>query len=665
MQTELHSLSKIFSEAILRIPDYQRGYAWQEKQLKDFWSDLERLSADRNHYTGVLTFEPATKEAYDQWQDDTWIIESKKYRPYYIVDGQQRLTTAIILLQVITESIADHDQLNFTNKDEIRKKYLFESKDRGISRSYLFGYERDNPSHEFLKTSILGEQSEVHSTQEETIYTTNLKSAKAFFKEKINGLDIKIIESLYTKLTQNLQFNIFYIDPSLDVFVTFETMNNRGKPLSQLELLKNRLIYLCAELNEEKSEKNRLRRKINEAWKAIYHYLGKNESRLLSDDLFLHTHFFAYHGPDFDRIDPDDPEETDFDIRKYVRNRDLHKSYLLDEIFTIKRLQDIGSDKLTLSEIDHYAQDIKKSVEIYYYLFDPEKSPYSSDEKIALQRLARNDANDIKLLCLVANQVISESDRKTALFQAIERFSFIRRLRPHALNSVGIEQLAIKLKAADLTPQDIIRTLKGESDKFITSVDFHDTIRTIGKGDGYYGWRGLRYFMYEYEQELRSQSKTARQLLNWDTFKQENYEIDHKTIEHIYPQRATDPYWKDKFPSATFSLSERNILKHSLGNLLPVSSPKNSSLNNKSFLLKKGSTSNPVGYKYGCLSEVQVSDYADWTPLHIVARGVKLLKFMESRWDISLGDDHNKVKLLGLEFVLNRLGANMEAVLKI
>lgn len=39
-------------------------------------------------------------------------------------------------------------------------------------------------------------------------------------------------------------FNLHEIDDDYDVFVAFETMNNRGKRLTNLELLKNRLIYL-------------------------------------------------------------------------------------------------------------------------------------------------------------------------------------------------------------------------------------------------------------------------------------------------------------------------------------------------------------------------------------------------------------------------------------
>ena len=43
MDNQLQSISRFFTEKIFRIPDYQRGYAWTDKQLKEFWSDIEQL----------------------------------------------------------------------------------------------------------------------------------------------------------------------------------------------------------------------------------------------------------------------------------------------------------------------------------------------------------------------------------------------------------------------------------------------------------------------------------------------------------------------------------------------------------------------------------------------------------------------------------------------
>jgi uncharacterized protein with ParB-like and HNH nuclease domain len=74
MDTQLLTLSKIFTERLFRIPDYQRGYAWTEKQLRDFWADLQQLETNRNHYMGgVLTIESVSSGITSAWEDDHWI----------------------------------------------------------------------------------------------------------------------------------------------------------------------------------------------------------------------------------------------------------------------------------------------------------------------------------------------------------------------------------------------------------------------------------------------------------------------------------------------------------------------------------------------------------------------------------------------------------------
>lgn len=70
MKTELLTVSKIFHEAIFRIPDYQRGYSWEESHLKDFWADLEQLDGTKSHYTGVLTLEEVPENNWVKWEDD-------------------------------------------------------------------------------------------------------------------------------------------------------------------------------------------------------------------------------------------------------------------------------------------------------------------------------------------------------------------------------------------------------------------------------------------------------------------------------------------------------------------------------------------------------------------------------------------------------------------
>ena len=653
MQSELLSISKIFSENLFRIPDYQRGYSWTEKQLKDFWMDIEQIEEGRNHYTGVLTLEDVPQGTYSQWHDDFWIIKSRGYRPYYVVDGQQRLTTIIVFIQAVLE-LLNHKEivmLNYTPVEDIRRRFIFDSKDSGISRSYIFGYEKDNPSYEFLKTKIFLEQSDAHSTNEETIYTHNLWAAKNFFDLQLKSLTNTELEQYYARVTQHLLFNIYTISEDIDVFVAFETMNNRGKPLSHLELLKNRLIFLSTKFKVEAEEKSKLRITINESWKTVYHFLGKNKERPLDDDDFLMTHFLLRFGPD---LFISDKEEAFESIWKY-RHGDYYKDYLLNQVFTGRRLNHSKNDvqgPLSLQELYEYARDIKRTVEVFYHVFNPQDFSCTDREKIVLERLRRLGM-DYSLTLVVAIFLNEQSITERAdVLELIEQLQFIHAISPYISGVEGIDfmQEAILYISGKINILDLKKKLEKHRNAIFSKVKFDQVFAAWGKGKGYYGWKGARYFLFEYEMELKEKSKTKRKKLCWEEFMNEDFSHDFHTIEHIYPQKVTFDCWK--IPFKEYTIKQKNILKNTIGNLVPLSKPKNSSLRNNCFDQKKGDSTNKVGYKYGCYSEIEMSQESQWTAREILLRGIRLLEFMERRWGIPFGDKKAKVKALGLEFVL-------------
>lgn len=307
MANELQPLSLLFQNRLFRIPDYQRGYAWQQSQLVDFWDDIINLQDDRYHYTGLLSLKELKKKAISSWGEDIWMVNAG-FKACHIVDGQQRLTTFIVLLNELIE-IAKAENKDLTENDivlgfetlkYIRSKYICRHRPPNNQiTTYLFGYEVDNPSAEYLKYRVFNEP--YSGSVNETYYTKNLKYAKEFFKKNISELyadeGMEGLSNLYLKLTQRLMFNIHEIDDDYDVFVAFETMNNRGKKLTNLELLKNRLIYLTTLYANDKFDeldKSNLRKQINDAWKEVYYQLGRNEKTPLSDDEFLRAHWISY-----------------------------------------------------------------------------------------------------------------------------------------------------------------------------------------------------------------------------------------------------------------------------------------------------------------------------------------------------------------------------------
>lgn len=654
MPSPLKSLSKIFTETIFRIPDYQRGYAWENKQLLDFWNDLEQLPKNKKHYTGVLTVEPVPKEVYLKWEDDLWLIESKRYEPLYIVDGQQRLTTIIILIQVLSESLKNDELFNYSSQSDISSKYLFEKKGNELSKSFIFGYEKDNPSYEYLKREIMNQSSE-HSILEETFYTKNLLNAKRFFIEKIKELSFNEKENIFTKITQSLEFNIFYIEPDLDVFITFETMNNRGKPLSHLELLKTRLIYLTTKINTlEFNEINFLRKNINEAWKDMFHILGivknrsynPNDLPISEDDTFLLIHYLYYFREELNK-EIEESEDGRFRLFKLIRY-DQFKDNLLNDKFSGRRIHN-KDNQLNAKDILDYTNNIRTLSKVYCDVLSPNLSNWNDNVKIKLLQINRiGNFEEILLTIFIMNSEFISDDNKLNLLTLLEKMTFLRTFTRYYYEGMpDLPLLSIKLVTEKINANELISTFTSAINRITSSKSFEESLIKIGKNNkGFYGWRGIKYFFYEYEQYLKILMKENRDKLDWTEYSLENYDIDYRTIEHIYPTRANCKYWKENFKK--YTTQEKNSLRQSLGNLLPLSSPKNSSLSNKGFDDKK------LSYKYGCYSEISVSEYPDWNAVSITKRGIDLLKFMEKRWDMNLGTDTKKISYLGLSFVLKK-----------
>jgi uncharacterized protein with ParB-like and HNH nuclease domain len=629
---ELQSLNSIFKERIFRIPDYQRGYAWLHHQWEDFWEDLVQLEPDRVHYTGVITLEPVPEKVWSKWENDQWLIDDVDYKPFYVVDGQQRLTTSMVLLQAIIESVPDEELLASQSKDNVLKKFVLFKADDGLRESYIFGYEKDNPSDEFLKTKIFGMHS--HSDlKQETLYTRNLMNAKKYFKGRLAELTLDEIKLVYKKLTQKFKFNLYEISDEIDVFVTFETMNNRGKPLTSLELLKNRLIYIST-LFTDNSGREKLRANINDAWKTMYEYLGKNPESPLDDNLFLRNHWTMYF--------------------KYTRKKgNDYIKFLLDEKFNTRNVNHPKSndDKLNVEEISDYVKSLQQSIVYWFYIdspYHPQSNQLTESQKLYLDRLGRLSFRSFKPLILSAFVSNQEQGKLIELLASAERYNFtLFNLSKRRSNTGDTEffSMARELLTGTRTIDSVIEAV----DRRIATHYDPDKFRTYIKDkyklgqDGFYHWDGVRYFLYEHEQWLKQKGKQATNKLSWDGLKLTKN--DHFTIEHIYPQKPSDHYWEDHF--GYLSAENKRHLTHSLGNLLPLSLAKNSTLTNDSFP-EKINNGNGVGYYNGSVSENEVAQSKDWTPDQILVRGLNLLKFMEQRWNIELGDVEFKIDLLHL-----------------
>jgi len=619
-----------------------------------------QIRRQKNHYVGVLTLEPAKQEEYAKWVDDLWIIEAKHYVPYYIVDGQQRLTTSIILIYVILEIMQEKDipKLNYTSQDEISRKYVYENKDENRNRTYIYGYELDNPSYEYLISQIFNEKVISFSRENETIYTNNLGMAKEFFRDKLLNMSVEELEVVYTKITQHFMFNMYIISEDIDVFVTFETMNNRGKPLSNLELLKNRLIYVSTMFKVDEHEKIRLRRDINQCWKKIYHILGKGRERRLLDDEFLVTHFMLYFAKNIEDLEKKNN-------RGYYEFGEWQSNYLLNQYFVVQRIMD---NSLTLAECFDYIESLCECIEFWGNIKNPDSSTYDLEIREYIDRInyflnnrrryyRRDhfmDYSYLNVFMLACFRACRKDDKVLLKFlKTLEKYLFAFDFYDkEALDDVEIRlinwsEIVIKLNKGDLVISGVIDKLEKAYSTMLTNAEVSKrTMEYYGK-NGFYRTSWLRYFLYEYEVSLMKKSRSNIEKLNrWDYYKR-----GYNSIEHIYPENSHYQYWIDLFKC--FDSKKKNILKNSLGNFVAISVEKNGKLGNKPFPEKKSNKENTVGYKYGSYAEIELTEYDDWDAAAILDRGMKLVNFLFERWGIKAGKGtkEDKQRFLGLYFL--------------
>ena len=681
---DLLSLTDLFNRSIFRIPDYQRGYSWEELQLEEFWSDILNLLPNRDHYTGMISLKKLDREytSDEKWNDERWLLDNWNYNAYHVVDGQQRLTTFIILINEIVlfyKRINPDKEMNqiFINSiplNKIEEDFLVISKpdSADIIKTFKFGYEVDNPSYEFFKHKILGEPNS--GLLNETFYTLNLENAKKFFSDRLqeeydkNG--IHSIEDIFRKITQKLKFNMYYIDNDFNVFVAFETMNNRGKRLSNLELLKNRLIYLSTIFSDEEDNKKAIRKNINNTWKDVYGYLGKNKLKALNDEDFLQDHWIIYFG--YTRSNK--VTYSSFLLNDYFNQNNISDKYIIktqeennDEInidnLDVSEIEtkeenvtENKKEKLTLGSISKYINSMKSLIPYWYIVQNPEEYESIGEVRAMLQKLNRLQFVYFKPLItvLLSKKDITESDKVDTL-KKIERFIFLHfRLVNYQstyknsffwnlahkfyINEVSLDEVNEELDKIDYLSDNKVANMNA----ILNNIN-----RLFKNYKGYYSWPAKAYFLYEYELYLMN-NQANQKIYPENLFKKD--EKDKVSIEHIYPQTDTNEYWVERF--GNYTDTQRKYLNGSLGNLLPLSLSINVKLQNYSFDDKKHGLDRTRGYENGSHSEMQVAKCLEWTPEEILNRGLTMISFMEKRYDFIIPNKAERIKMLGLDFMI-------------
>ncbi|MFB1335823.1 DUF262 domain-containing protein [Helicobacter pylori] len=588
---ELLNLDGVIEKGVFEIPSYQRGYAWQIRQLKDFWNDLEHVSKLGNqfHYMHSLTLRELENE-----------FESSAFE---IIDGQQRLATSLILLGLLAKITQNKDpKYSLINLEPILSYKYY-----GLSEAFRAIMEEEKDLKAF-KTSF---------------YAKNLIDAYTFFKEKISDTPVRTLEKMFDALIKKMLFSVVELnDNRIDPFSSFETINNRGKDLSTLELLKNRLHFVAHKICDEGDLEN-LQQEINDTYTRIYHDLRFFEDTHLEDFL---KHFVAYYYG----------EKGDFKKRLLEMEFNAHKRYTDNTNFDdeYERIDHLLFYLSYSSKVWHFLHTLdEKSIALIFddnRKLEMEITPKMRGLLEKMRRLNALSENAFLplLLSLLTIQLVGRSANEQpyttkeleGLLEYLERFGFLiygvagKNTAKNEWIELAFEAFRVYRYGEENIVIEKLPTLEksffnrqGNSALELLEESIHSKKNT----EKWYQWgKVLNYLLYEYE--LHHNPETT---LNFDS------SIE---IEHILPQKPDQGYSaKEK------SWAKNPHIVHALGNLLLIPKNANSSLSNKPFDEKRKE------YLKGSYSEKEVAKNASFGVVQIKERSENLLDFLIARYRIA------------------------------
>lgn len=233
MEAKNKSLYKDIIEGTYRqytIPVYQRTYTWEKKQCKQLYDDIVAcIKEKRKHYLGSLVY--SEKESTDDGESFTFC---------QIIDGQQRLTTVILLLKAI------HDMIQEEN-NRIKLRIYDSLYNKNCEEQYKLKLQSIDNDNDELKKVLLGNFSDLDEL-------SNITKNYYYFIDRIKdsqkeGIDCETLfkgicslEIVEIKLSDNDQ-------PQL----IFESINSTGKGLNDAEKIRNFLLMGITNNKEQKT----------------------------------------------------------------------------------------------------------------------------------------------------------------------------------------------------------------------------------------------------------------------------------------------------------------------------------------------------------------------------------------------------------------------------
>ena len=263
-------IKDFFNGRFFEIPKYQRGYAWELQNIRELFEDIiESIESNSNHYIGTIVLSKS--------DDDD--------EKFYVVDGQQRITTLTLIISSLIKNLSEKDQAYY------ERFYIKED-----DRFRLSPLNRDNKFLTDLFDNNVGKPQNKSQRY--------LEEAFQEIKYKVNKIDNKL---KFLKSVEKLEVMEFVENSEGDAIRIFQTVNDRGKPLSNMEKAKSLLIYFSNRYLNKK-----LDNQINDCFSDIFEiyddikHLGEElninliKNKEFNEDNLMRYHFVSYSDENYD-----------------------------------------------------------------------------------------------------------------------------------------------------------------------------------------------------------------------------------------------------------------------------------------------------------------------------------------------------------------------------
>jgi len=609
VQANLLSIAQLFEGRLLRVPDYQRGYSWEEPQLRDFLSDLELLGAKQVHYTGTVVLH---RTAHSEPQMDEG---GSTHQTFDVVDGQQRLTTIVMLLCQLRRELQKLGG-DSTLPEGIRRSFLWVSALGTKARLPKLSLAGD--LGHFFECQVLADSGSTASPA--TSSEERIENARVYLEGYCAGQASKLgaeypawLIDLYAKVSQRLRTSLFPVESEAEVGVIFEVLNNRGKPLSDLEKVKNYLLYIAAKVDES----GRLATRVNTVWGHVLRNLMLGRlTRSEHEDQLLRVHWLLAY----------DSNERKWDGSRSIKAKLALRSDSASELYAA-----VDDYLLTLESVAEAFADIETPTRDGAFRGASTDEAQRQEIILWVERLHRvGFVAPFRPLLAAARRAPNPTGLLRVL-EACERFSFLVYRVAGVRTNAGrnwLHRLGHEVFHGRVDLETAATRVLGAIGWYIKTRAAYDRFFELDPDSprSFYEWGGIRYFLYEREIALAG-SRQVR--LSW---RQLHAKQPKTTIEHVLPQTPDDPYWD------TFDAAARRLYTHDLGNLCLTED--NSSYGNKPFPAKRGEAGS-LSRCYATsnlFSERALARATEWTPETVLARRAELVAWAKQRWPWSAAE---------------------------